>query len=165
MGPLSVLRRLEVGIVSTIPPVEALDLLDPSWVAALRADLAGINAITKTGPAALALATNWSNHSGGWAEAQVTKFGKMVACCGLIKCSVSYTPSTSTVATVPTGYRPRDVGATAPLGGNVMFNGFVSTSALYRLEVTPTGLLRIYAGPSAISANALVGFVAAWMTD
>ena len=133
--------------MTTVPYVRALEGVDPTWNDALRAALAEVNA-TPSSRAAMTFPAGWVNY-GGWAECQVIRWGNLVVSAGLIKnnTGAAVTPVANyLIATIPVGYRPRDVGSVAPLGGRIITTQFSQTAALYRIDFLPTGA--VYLDPT-----------------
>jgi len=120
------------------------DVLD-TWYNGVAGAVAEVqDLLPTTGRAAVTpQAANWENYSGGFTQAQVNCFGPLVVMTGLIRVkagATAQTPgSTYVVATVPVGYRPRDVGAANPLGGRILTACQSSVGSPARIDITVTG--------------------------
>ena len=113
-------------------------------------------------------AANWENYSSGFTQAQVNCFGPLVVMTGLIRVKTGATgqvPSSSyVVATVPVGYRPRDVGAANPLGGRILTACQTSVASPARIDILPTGDVIFYGniGNVAVAAGGWIALNAWW---
>lgn len=102
----------------------------------------------------LVMATSWEDYAGGYEVGQVTKYGPIVVCQGLIKRSVGAAAFTSgLMATVPAGYRP---------GANNLFIA-MSSPGPCRVDVTPTGTVVLSTTPAvSIAAGGWLSVQFAW---
>jgi hypothetical protein len=149
-----------------VPNLRTFNEVDPSWNVALKAALAEVHA--ETGRAEVTLTAAWDPWLAGWAEPQVIKWGKLVVCVGLIKnvSGSSITPTANLqVATVPSGYRPRDVG-TGVLGGRLITTQYSGTSAPYRVDFRVDGQVCLDpTTPTPIINGGYLSLFAMWRTD
>lgn len=100
-----------------------------------------------SGPAAIAPVSTWEAYPSGWTTPQVYRMGPLVIANGLMRLKTgSATPTVPvSIGTIPSGYRPRPTGASAPLGGRVITVQRCNSSALTpaegvaRVDFTDTG--------------------------
>lgn len=150
-------------MASPVPPVINFQGMDPSWVEALKAALADVNALSVT-RAAITLTASWTAYGSSWSTPQVSRWGRVVIANGLAK-TVAAQTAPITIGTVPVGFRPRAVGSVAPLGGRILTTQFSGTSVGYRVDFLDNGSVVMQAGPATIAIGGYLSLSAVWITD